>query len=190
METFVSGAAIGTIVGHTGWVAYEFAMTRSFLALLLLFSFSPACIIVSDDDDGEDTDGFDSRDDGSPPAGVDESGDGPATCQVGAEGCPCTSGGMCNAPFMCNDNLNICVADLCPVGTEGCSCTPRGACDPDLVCASGLCVSIECTPGSEACQCTDGGGCDPGLVCLSDHCVDPDSGGSTTGDGSSGSTSD
>lgn len=152
-------------------------MSRSILALLVLSSFAPACIIVTDD--GYESD--DAGDDGSRPApsGVDESGGG-GGCEIGTEGCPCTTGGKCNDPFFCNLNLNLCVADVCPVGTEACACTPEGACDPGLTCASDLCVDLGCPIGSEACPCTEGGACDPGLECLSDFCVDTSSG---SGDG-------
>ena len=94
-------------------------------------------------------------------------------CEVGTEGCPCTSGGNCNPGYYCAPNENICLLDTCPVGSEGCACTGMGACDPGLVCLSDFCVA-QCTPGTEACPCTPGGGCDPGLACLSDTCVDPD----------------
>lgn len=104
-------------------------------------------------------------------------------CQVGFEGCPCTSGGACNDPFYCHTNLNICVSDTCPRGSDGCPCTEGGACDPGLACFSDYCVDPGfCTlnPGVESCPCTEGGGCDPGLVCLSDVCVDAS--GLTTGE--------
>src|SRR4030095_13815722 len=55
-------------------------------------------------------------------------GGGGGGCPVGNEGCPCTSGGKCNDPFLCNPNLNICISDTCPVGSEGCLCTGMGAC--------------------------------------------------------------
>lgn len=103
------------------------------------------------------------------------------TCDVGSEGCPCTSGGLCNAPFYCVPNQNICAADPCPVGTETCACTPEGVCDPGLLCASDICVDAGCSAGTEGCQCTEGGGCDPGLQCLSGLCVDA---GTTNGSGS------
>ncbi|MEX1364474.1 MAG: hypothetical protein AB1Z98_15215, partial [Nannocystaceae bacterium] len=48
------------------------------------------------------------------------------SCEIGSEGCSCTSGGKCNDPFLCNQNLGICVADTCPVGTETCACSPGG----------------------------------------------------------------
>ena len=109
-------------------------------------------------------------------------------CPIGTEGCPCTSGGQCNDPFVCADNLDICVADNCPVGTEGCACTPKGACDPGLMCASDHCVEEGCSPGTEACTCTEGGGCDPGLDCLSGLCVDASS--VDTGDSTSTGSAD
>ena len=95
-------------------------------------------------------------------------------CNVGSEGCPCTSGGMCNPGFRCDNNQNICFLDACPDGTEGCSCTTGGACDPGLNCASNFCVNPgpQCPAGTPGCACTEGGGCDPGLECLSDTCVD------------------
>src|SRR5688572_11718425 len=58
-------------------------------------------------------------------------GDG-GGCPVGAEGCPCTSGGKCNDPFLCNTNLNICISDTCPVGSEGCPCTQGGPGQPGV----------------------------------------------------------
>src|SRR5574338_628420 len=61
-------------------------------------------------------------------------------CNVGSEGCECTSGGKCNDPFLCNPNLNLCISDACPVGTETCPCTPGGGCDPGLACLSNTCV--------------------------------------------------
>lgn len=94
------------------------------------------------------------------------------SCEVGHEGCACTSGGSCNPGFECNQNQNICFLDTCPVGTETCDCTPKGGCDPDLQCASDICVDASCLPGTPGCPCTQGGGCDPDLVCLSDTCVD------------------
>lgn len=109
-------------------------------------------------------------------------------CQVGHEGCACTSGGVCNAPFYCAPNINICVADTCPVGTEACACTPNGACDEGLVCASDLCVEVGCSPGTETCTCTDGGGCDPGLACLSGLCVEPVDGSDDSDDASADET--
>lgn len=134
--------------------------------------------------------------------------DAPETCEIGSEGCPCTSGGKCNDPFVCNTNLDVCLADTCPVGTETCSCTPKGACDPGLMCASEVCVEMGCSPGAEACPCTEGGACDPGLQCFSGLCVEPagdepggtteaadessgvddDTAGDTTTGGASGST--
>ena len=102
-------------------------------------------------------------------------------CEIGSEGCACTSGGKCNDPFSCNVNLGICVADTCPVGTEACACTPEGSCDPGLLCASDICVDAGCSAGTEGCQCTEGGGCDPGLACLSGLCVDPNTSDDTTG---------
>jgi hypothetical protein len=93
---------------------------------------------------------------------------------VGWESCPCTSGGMCNEPFLCNPNLDRCIADTCPLGDEGCECTSGGTCNPMLQCLSGFCVDNECPTGTESCNCTPGGGCDPGLACLSNVCVDPD----------------
>lgn len=124
------------------------------------------CFITADGERYEDT--------------VGTGGDG---CQVGFEGCACTSGGACNDPFYCHTNLNICVSDTCPRGSDGCHCTEGGACDPGLSCFSDYCVDPGvCTlnPGIESCPCTDGGGCDPGLVCLSEVCVDAS--GLTTGE--------
>ncbi len=97
-------------------------------------------------------------------------------CDVGHEGCPCTSGGSCNPGFFCNTNLNICISDACPAGTEECHCTPGGSCDPGLQCLSDFCVDPgpQCPVGTEACPCTPGGGCDNGLTCLSDTCVNTD----------------
>lgn len=127
------------------------ALWTSLFALLVPLSWSSVGCVISD---------------GTP------IGDTGGTCDIGSEGCPCTSGGMCNDPFFCNDNLNICVSDPCPVGTETCACTPMGVCDPGLMCSSDLCVEEGCGPGTEACNCTEGGGCDPGLDCLSGLCVD------------------
>ena len=102
-------------------------------------------------------------------------------CPIGHEGCACTSGGQCNQPFHCDQNLNICLSDPCPRGSAGCLCTTGGACDSfggaaggALLCLSGYCVDPgpQCPPGTEACPCTEGGGCDPGLDCLSNYCVD------------------
>ncbi len=108
------------------------------------------------------------------------------SCEIGSEGCPCTSGGKCNDPFSCNENLNLCIADTCPVGTETCACTPMGACDEGLMCASEVCVDAGCSTGTETCPCTSGGGCDPGLECLSGLCVDAS--GEQTEEGSTGSS--
>ncbi|MCX4245625.1 hypothetical protein [Paraliomyxa miuraensis] len=146
-------------------------MIRSLLALFAVSCLGPACIIITSDDSGDDE--TDHADEGGRPSGADETG--PQYCQIGSEGCACTTGGKCNDPFLCNTNLNICVADLCPVGTEGCACTPMGACDPGLTCASDFCVDLGCPIGSEACPCTEGGACDPGLECYSGYCVDPGS---------------
>lgn len=116
-------------------------------------------------------------------------------CEIGSEGCHCTTGGKCNDPFLCVINLNVCIADTCPVGTETCACTPNGSCDPGLMCASELCVDMGCSAGAEACPCTEGGGCDPGLECLSDLCVDAAGGDSegadttSTGGADSGTSS-
>jgi len=138
---------------------------RSNLWTLILAVAAPvafACVIVEPDDDVGGTSG---------------------TCEVGHEGCECTSGGSCNPGFVCDKNQNICFLDTCPVGTETCACTPEGACDPDLQCASDVCVDATCLPGTEGCPCTQGGGCDPDLACLSDTCVD-DSSADSSGDGS------
>lgn len=109
------------------------------------------------------------------------------SCEIGSEGCQCTTGGKCNDPFLCDTNLNICYAEDCPTGTETCPCTPKGACDPGLQCASELCVDAGCSPGTEACTCTEGGGCDPGLDCLSGLCVEVPPTADETGAGSSSS---
>lgn len=101
------------------------------------------------------------------------------SCEVGTEGCDCTTGGSCNPGYKCDNNQNICFLDVCPVGTEGCECTPAGACDPipeGLLCLSEVCVldpALQCPAGTESCPCTGGGGCDMGLTCLSETCVDP-----------------
>jgi hypothetical protein len=129
------------------------ALTFLFALVAPLSLGSMACFLSTEE--GYDIDSYDT-----------------GSCEIGTEGCQCTSGGKCNDPFFCNTNLNICVADLCPVGTETCACTPEGACDPGLQCASDLCVDAGCSPGTETCTCTDGGGCDPGLDCLSGLCVD------------------
>lgn len=131
------------------------ALTFLFALVAPLSLGSMACFL-STEGDGYDYDTYDS-----------------GTCEIGTEGCQCTTGGKCNDPFFCNTNLNICVADLCPVGTETCACTPEGACDPGLQCASDLCVDAGCSPGSEACTCAQDGACNDGLECLSGLCVDP-----------------
>lgn len=131
------------------------ALTFLFALVAPLSLGSMACFL-STEGDGYDYDTYDS-----------------GTCEIGTEGCQCTTGGKCNDPFFCNTNLNICVADLCPVGTETCACTPEGACDPGLQCASDLCVDAGCSPGSEACTCAEDGACNDGLECLSGLCVDP-----------------
>ncbi|MEX1369318.1 MAG: hypothetical protein AB1Z98_39690 [Nannocystaceae bacterium] len=150
-------------------------MNRLFFVLSFLLSIASACIIVTDDDDA-DTDDVADVDGGQPSPGLDDGSGGAGGCDIGSEGCPCTTGGKCNDPFFCNLNLNLCVADICPVGTEACACTPEGACDPGLTCASELCVDLGCPVGAEACPCTPGGACDPGLSCLSGFCVDPGAG--------------
>lgn len=111
----------------------------------------------------------------------DSSGGTSGACEVGHEGCPCTSGGSCNPGFTCDNNLNICLLPTCPIGTETCPCTSGSTCDPGLQCASHVCVDASCPPGTEGCPCTQNGGCDPDLACLSDTCVDD-----STLDGSSG----
>ena len=58
--------------------------------LVPLWSVGTGCIITTEP---EDTTG------------------GTGGCQVGWEGCPCTTGGMCNAPYVCNENLNLCVPE-------------------------------------------------------------------------------
>jgi len=95
---------------------------------------------------------------------------------VGSEGCPCTSGNVCNPGFFCNTNLEICISDSCPDGSEKCHCTGGGSCDPGLQCLSDFCVDPgpQCPIGTEACPCTPGGGCDNGLTCLSQTCVNTD----------------
>lgn len=133
------------------------ALTFMFALVAPLLAGSSACFLSTEGDSFDGTVG------------------GTSGCQIGTEGCDCTSGGKCNDPFLCNVNLNICISDTCPVGTEACVCTPKGACDPGLDCASGFCVDAGCSPGTEGCQCTMGGGCDPELACLSNLCVDPDS---------------
>lgn len=161
-------------------------MPRLIYALALCLT-ATGCIIVTDDDgyDRDDSGDTDTANPPSPSPGLDEGSDGseppPPACEIGSEGCACTTGGKCNDPFLCNENLNICVADVCPVGTEGCDCTLEGVCDPGLTCASEICVDLGCEVGTEGCACTEGGACDPGLSCLSDLCVDPDSGGSGSG---------
>lgn len=137
-------------------------MRSSFLTLVFAVAApvalgSMACFLSTE---GEGYD-YDSYGDGG------TSGD----CDVGHEGCSCTSGGSCNPGLRCDNNQNICFLDTCPVGNEGCDCTPGGACNPGLLCLSEVCVA-QCSPGTESCPCTDGGGCDPGLQCLSDTCVD------------------
>lgn len=156
-------------------------MHRLITALIFLGTIATGCILVTEDDSFDDessTEGTPAPPP-SPTPGLD-GGSGDAGCNVGSEGCACTTGGKCNDPFLCNQNLNICVADVCPVGTETCACTPEGSCDPGLSCASDLCVDLGCAAGTEGCSCTEGGGCDPGLACLSDLCVDPESGASGT----------
>lgn len=152
-------------------------MLRSSWILVLLSALGFGCIIVTDDGSTDDADTGANDDEAHGPMhdGADDTGPSQG-CEVGSEGCPCTTGGKCNDPFSCNNNLNICVADVCPVGTEACACTPEGACDPGLTCASAICVDLGCPVGTEACPCTGGGGCDPGLVCLSDFCVDANAG--------------
>jgi len=136
-------------------------MRSSFLTLLFAVAMpvslgSMACFL-STEGDGYDYETYGGTDGG--------------TCEVGHEGCDCTSGGSCNPGFFCDNNQNKCFLDTCPVGNEGCDCTPGGACNPGLLCLSEVCVA-QCSPGTEACPCTDGGGCDVGLTCLSDTCVD------------------
>ena len=36
---------------------------------------------------------------------------GTGGCEIGSEGCACTSGGKCNDPFICNTNLRNSRAD-------------------------------------------------------------------------------
>lgn len=98
-------------------------------------------------------------------------------CEVGQEGCSCTSQGQCTTGLECVIAENTCVASAsCAVGARGCACTDGGACDAGNLCKENVCVSDEpCLPeliGAEGCQCTLGGGCDPGLACLSDLCVE------------------
>jgi len=58
-------------------------------------------------------------------------------CMPGAEGCPCFSGGACDAGLMCISE--VCVQMECPLGTVGCPCTQGGGCDPDLTCVDDVC---------------------------------------------------
>ncbi len=133
------------------------------------------CFIATEGETYEDDYGT-AGDDGAEEGGYECDAD-----HVGWESCPCTSGGSCNEPFLCNPNLDRCIADTCPLGDEGCQCTSGGTCNPDLQCLSGFCVDNFCPTGTETCTCTPGGGCDPGLVCAGHEpgeeegvCVDPD----------------
>jgi len=116
-------------------------------------------------------------------------------CEVGEQGCPCTSSGLCNEGFVCIASENVCaLPDACPIGARGCECTAGGSCAPGNVCKENVCVSdAPCLPefiGTEGCQCTLGGGCDPGLSCFSDVCVhvprDAGDDGPGPGDGDTG----
>jgi hypothetical protein len=129
------------------------------------------CFIATEGETYDDTYGTAGDDEGSYECDADH---------VGWEGCACTSGGACNEPFLCNPNLDRCIADTCPTGEEGCECTSGGNCNPDLQCLSGFCVDNACPTGEETCTCTPGGGCDPGLECagfepgrVSGVCIDP-----------------
>lgn len=83
-------------------------------------------------------------------------------CPIGAEGCPCGSGEVCDDDLVCQAGSCI-----CPVGAEGCPCTLGGFCDAELVCMSN--------------QCLDPGGGDDGTGTTG--------GTSTTGTGTTGDTS-
>jgi hypothetical protein len=83
---------------------------------------------------GADTSGTAGTSDAMPPS-CDESTT-EVECIEGTEGCPCTIGGACDAPFVCLSE--VCVLD-CPIGAAGCPCTDGGGCDPNLMCVDAIC---------------------------------------------------
>ena len=67
-----------------------------------------------------------------------------AECPLGANTCPCTSGGTCDAGLECHAQLQLCYDPGCTPGAERCTCREDG-CDEGLRCNEGLCEP-ESTP--------------------------------------------
>lgn len=61
-------------------------------------------------------------------------------CPVGAHQCACTSGGSCDAPWVCHAPSQTCIEDECDPGSEFCTCAD-GLCLEGLECSDELCVA-------------------------------------------------
>jgi len=79
---------------------------------------------------------------------------GSASCPVGSRGCPCTSGGACDAPLECHAQSQHCYDPECVLGAPQCPCAD-GVCFSDLLCIDDYCQpepagetgTMESTPG-------------------------------------------
>lgn len=78
----------------------------------------------------------------SDPPPVEESGSTGAGCSVGANMCPCTDGGACDAGLQCHGPLQLCYDPGCTPGTDGCTCD-GDECSEGLRCNEGLCETRE-----------------------------------------------
>ncbi|HET6582232.1 MAG TPA: hypothetical protein VFG69_02270 [Nannocystaceae bacterium] len=59
-------------------------------------------------------------------------------CPIGSKGCPCTSGGACDAALECHVQSQNCYDPECDEGSLDCPCF-GGMCFADLVCIDGYC---------------------------------------------------
>jgi len=98
-------------------------------------------------------------------------------CDIGSEGCVCTSKNTCDEGLLCDSADTTCEApdDTCTAGEEGCACVD-GACGvsssgESLACQSDVCVSTSCMPGEAGCRCVDGTTCDADTTCEANYCV-------------------
>lgn len=78
----------------------------------------------------------------SDPPPVEESDTTGSGCSIGANMCPCTDGGACDAGLVCHGPLQLCYDPGCTPGTDGCTCDDD-ACDEGLRCNEGLCEMRE-----------------------------------------------
>jgi len=113
-------------------------MHRFILSTLIL---ATACTTGSD---AEDSSSGSSSSTGEPTTGGESTG---TLCPVGAESCPCTSGGSCDDGLACEAGA---CAPGCTPGDKGCTCSEGGGCFTPWVCMAGTCeegVSETCGDG-------------------------------------------